>query len=386
MGCFLKIIADTNIPYVKECFSSLGEVVLAEGREISADLVRDADVVLVRSVTKVNRELLETNSVKFVGTTTIGVDHIDHDYLESRGIGFASAPGSNANSVAEYVAAAILEVGAKKAIELEGASIGIIGVGNVGSRVESKARALGMEVVLNDPPLKRQTGEAKYRGIEEVYRCDFVTMHVPLTYEGIDKTYHMAGGEFFSKLKRGNVFINSSRGGVVETGCLKEAIGAGGLAGCVLDVWEDEPGIDEGLLRTVDIGTAHIAGYSFDGKVGGMMMIYDSVCDYFGLAKKFTAESFLPPAEVEVLELECGGKSDEMILREAVGGVYDIMADDAGLRSVIGTEEQNRCAIFDGFRKNYRVRREFGNMEIILKGGSDSLREKLAGLGFRVRR
>ena len=275
----MKIIADTNIPYVEECFSSVGEVVLAEGREISAGLVRDADVLLVRSVTGVGRDLLQGSSVRFVGTATIGVDHIDQEYLKAMGIGFASAPGSNANSVAEYVIAAMLEVGAKKGIGLDGSSIGIVGVGNVGSRVESRAKSIGMEVVLNDPPLKRQTGDKKYRDIEDVYGCDFVTIHVPLSYEGIDKTYHMAGEKFFSKLKKGSVFINTSRGAVVETSCLKKAIVAGRFGGCVLDVWENEPGIDEELLQVVDIGTAHIAGYSFDGKVNGMIMMQERNAD-----------------------------------------------------------------------------------------------------------
>jgi erythronate-4-phosphate dehydrogenase len=185
----LKILADENIPFVKECFSSIGEVEVVSGRAMNQSILKDADVLLVRSITKVDKNLLDGTRIKFVGTATIGDEHIDKTFLESRGIGFASAPGSNANSVAEYVIAALLSIARKKQIKLESKSIGIIGVGHIGSLVEKKAQALGMYTVLNDPPLQRQTSDKKYRPIEELFDCDFVSLHVPLTYEGEDKTY-----------------------------------------------------------------------------------------------------------------------------------------------------------------------------------------------------
>ena len=208
----LKILADENIPYVRECFGSAGQVELLSGRLMTAEAVREADAVLVRSITKVGAELLEGSRVKFVGTATIGFEHVDVDYLKSKGIGFASAPGSNANSVAEYIVAALLSVGKKKKIELEGKSIGIVGVGNVGSRVERKVEALGMKAYLNDPPLKRKTGDEKYLELEELFGCDFVTLHTPLTFEGVDKTFHLVSEEFLRSLKDGCVFINTARG------------------------------------------------------------------------------------------------------------------------------------------------------------------------------
>ena len=235
----MKIIADANIPFVAECFSSIGEVITVGGREITPDAIGDADVLLVRSITQVNADLLAGSKVRFAATATIGFDHIDIDFLERNNIGFTSAPGSNANSAAEYVIAGLLEASQKCDIKLEGQSIGIIGVGNVGSKVAKKCAALGMRIYLNDPPLQRQTGEEKYLPLKELYDCDFITFHTPLTFEGIDKTYHLAGEGFFKSLKQGCVFVNASRGGVVDSEALKTVIQSGRFKAVVLDVWEN---------------------------------------------------------------------------------------------------------------------------------------------------
>lgn len=290
----MKIIADANIPFVQQCFSSIGEVEVLPAGKITPSSVRNADVLLVRSVTAVNSELLSASRVRFVGTATIGFEHVDVEYLRKSNIAFASAPGSNANSVAEYVVAALLSVGNKLQIELEGKSIGIIGVGNCGSRVAQKCTALGMKVFLNDPPLQRQTNDPKYLPIEQLFSCDFITLHTPLTFEGPDKTFHLAAQKFFESLKTGCRFINTSRGSVVETAALKNVIRSGRLKAVVLDVWENEPNIDTELLQMVDIGTPHIAGYSLDGKIAGMIMIYKAACEHFGLEPKYKIEDFLP--------------------------------------------------------------------------------------------
>jgi erythronate-4-phosphate dehydrogenase len=383
-GSLLKIAADENIPFVKECFSSLGEVELYSGREISSKAAGEADVLLVRSVTKVGKDLLEGSAVKFVGTATIGTEHVDCNYLKSRGIGFASAPGSNANSVAEYVAAALLAVARKYKMELAGKSIGIAGVGNVGGRVEAKAKALGMEVLLNDPPLQRQTGDSKYLPLEELYGCDFITLHTPLTFEGIDKTFHLANADFFNSLKEGAGFINTSRGGVVDTQALKNAMESGKLGSVVLDVWENEPNIDNELLRKVDLSTPHIAGYSLDGKVEGMMMIYRAVCDYFNLPVERRIEDFLPVPELSMVEVNPDLGSEEELLHDTVQQVYVINRDDFNTREILLVPEEERGRFFDDLRKNYPVRREFQNTEVVLAGQNEKLRGKLAGLGFKV--
>jgi len=344
----------------------------------------DADVLLVRSITPVNADLLAASKVRFVATATIGVDHVDIDYLQGRGIGFASAPGSNANSAAEYVVAGLLEVGAKRGIELAGKSIGIIGVGNVGSRVASKCAALGMEVRLNDPPLARESPDAKYVGIEELFGCDFITLHTPLTLEGRDRTYHLADERFFRSLKKGCVFVNASRGGVADSGALKSAIGAGRLGAAVLDVWEGEPEIDAELLKMVDIGTPHIAGYSLDGKIAGMIMIYEAACEYFGVEAKYGVGDFLPAPAVGELRAGAEAKPDEETIRDAVRAVYDIMGDDARLRALPDVSREEAGAFFDNLRKEYPVRREFGNTRVILEGASESVGCKFAGIGFEI--
>jgi len=382
----MRIVADANIPFVRECFSSVGEVELVGGRQISREVVADADVLLVRSVTRVSRELLEGSRVCFVGTATIGFDHVDIGYLEQAGIGFASAPGSNANSAAEYVIASLLEIAQKYDVELEDKRIGIIGVGNVGSRVAKKAEALGMVTCLNDPPLYRQTGDPKYRPLEELFDCDFITIHTPLTYKGPDKTYHLVNEEFFGGLKERCVFVNAARGAVVDQGALKGAIRSGRLRAVVLDVWEGEPQIDLELLQMVDIGTPHIAGYSLDGKVTGMIVIYRAVCAYFGLTAKYDVWDFLPEPAIRVLRVDGTRGEEQEIVTEAVKKIYDIRRDDIWLRRIVGKPAAKRAEYFDSLRKNYPVRREFHNTTIILKGGGERLAKKLEGIGFEVKR
>ena len=379
----MKIVADGNIPFVRECFSSIGEVEVVGGREITPEAVADADVLLVRSVTAVNEELLSNSRVRFVATATIGLDHVDTDYLGRRNIGFASAPGSNAKSAAEYVIAALLEVGQKYGLELEGKSIGIVGAGNVGGRVAKKCAALGMEVRLNDPPLQRQTGDDRYLPIGNLFDCDFVTLHTPLTFEGEDKTHHLANDGFFKSLREGCVFVNASRGGVVDSGALERAIINGNLGAVVLDVWENEPNINIELLRMVDIGTPHIAGYSLDGKVAGMIMIYRAACEYFGVGAKHAIEDFLPEPEVGEIRVDAAG-SEQEVLTGAVRAVYDIRRDDVRLRRIRDCKADKAGEFFDNLRKEYPVRREFQNTQVILESPCELLSHKLAGIGFKV--
>jgi len=378
----MKIIADRDIPFVSECFSSIGEVKVVAGREITPSVVADADALLVRSVTPVGADLLAKSSVRFVATATIGFEHIDVEYLSRNNIGFASAPGSNANSVAEYVVAALLSVGKKHKIELAGKSIGIVGAGNVGSIVEKKAKALGMKVYLNDPPLRRQSGDPKYQPIENLFDCDFITLHPPLTFEGADKTFHLADEGFFKSLKTGCVFLNTSRGRVAETDALKGAIRFGKLKAVVFDVWEDEPNIDTDLLEMVDIGTPHIAGYSLDGKVAGMIMIYKAACKYFGLEAKHRVEDFLPEAETAEIRIDCDSGEEQDIIHQTVQQVYVINRDDFNTREIVMVEAEVRGQFFDDLRKNYPVRREFQNTQLIIKDRDSSLANKLKGIGF----
>lgn len=384
----MKIVADGNIPFVAECFSSIGQVKVVGGREITPAAVRDADILLVRSVTQVGPDLLAGSKVRFVGTATIGFDHIDADFLRRNNIDFASAPGSNANSAAEYIIAALLEIGQRFHIDLEGKSIGIIGVGNVGSRVAKKAMALGMKVYLNDPPLQRQTGDPKYLAIEALFDCDFITIHTPLTFEGIDKTFHLADGKFFRSLKEHCVFINASRGGVVDSEALKSAIRSGRLQAVVLDVWENEPNIDTELLEMVDIGTPHIAGYSLDGKIAGMIMIYKAACEHFKLEPKYDMQDFLPAPAVRELRINPGRGTEQDVVAGAVRRIYDIRKDDARLRRILERPVEKKGELFDSLRKNYPVRREFQNTTVVIATENTALKAekllgKLRGIGFK---
>lgn len=383
----MKIIADQNIPFVEACFSSIGQVTLVAGRQITPEIIKDADALLVRSITKVNKDLLEGSRIKFVATATIGTEHVDQAYMASNDIGFASAPGSNANSVAEYIVAALLTLGKKNKFRLEGKSIGIVGVGNVGSRVAKKCQALGMNVVLNDPPLQRQTGDPKYRPLEEIFACDFVTMHTPLTKDGPDKTFHLADASFFAAMKDGAVFLNSSRGKVQDEAALKTAMQSGKLSSVVLDVWETEPNVDPWLLRQVDLSTPHIAGYSFDGKVAGMTMIYEAFCHHFNVPSEHTAQDFLPIPETAQICLTGDplAKDDECILHDIVQQIYVINRDDFNMREILLQPEAERGAWFDALRKNYPIRREFQNTTVQLADTQSTLAKKLYGIGFQVK-
>lgn len=383
----MKIVADVNIPFVQECFSSLGQVEVCSGRQLAAAQVADADALLVRSVTKVDAALLAGSSVKFVATATIGTEHVDSAYLAARGIGFASAPGSNANSVAEYIVAALLALGKKYKFELAGKSIGVVGVGNVGSRVAQKCQALGLRVLLNDPPLQRKTGDEKYRPLSDLYACDFVSLHTPLTKEGQDKSYHLADAGFFAALKKGAFFLNAARGGCHDTAALKQAMAAGKLGGVVLDVWEKEPTIDADLLRKVDLSTPHIAGYSFDGKVAGLLMIYRAVCTHFGLTPSHTEADFLPAPKVPQITIAPeqlkGGL--ERVICDTVQQVYVINRDDFNTREILQQDPAERGAFFDRLRKEYPERREFQNTIVVMPAGQIRLADILKGIGFQVR-
>ena len=380
----MKIVADANIPFVEECFSSIADVVVVPGREIGRDITAGADVLLVRSITKVDEGLLSGGSVKFVATATIGTEHVDRQYLADAGIGFASAPGCNANSVAEYVVAALLALGKKHRFTLAGKSIGIVGVGNVGSRVEAKTRALGMNPVLNDPPLGRRKGLKKYLPLNALLGCDFVTMHTPLTFEGVDKTFHMADEKFFGAMKPDAFFINTARGSVADTAAIKNALASGRLAGVVLDVWENEPNVDGDLILKAELSTPHIAGYSFDGKVAGLMMIYRAVCEHFGLDVQRDAGDFLPTPDVPEIEVDERAADEQTIIHDTVQQVYVINRDDFNTREILLVPEAERGGFFDDLRKNYPVRREFQNTAIVGLDAESPLAKKLGGIGFKV--
>jgi erythronate-4-phosphate dehydrogenase len=380
----MKIVADENIPYVKQAFSSIDKLQTLPARQINAESIRDADILLVRSPTRVDGKLLEGSSVKFVATATIGTDHIDEEYLKSKSIGFASAAGSNANSVAEYVFAAILTLSRRMGFRLQNMTLGVVGVGNIGSKVVPIAEALGMKVLQNDPPLKRKTDDPRFLPLDRLMEADIITLHVPLTDKGLDATYHLFDAARISKMKHGNILINTSRGAVVLGKDLKIAIKSKHLACVVLDVWENEPTIDTDILQLVDLATPHIAGYSFDGKVNGTAMIYKAVCGFLGIEPTWDHLTNMPEPQIPVLNVAVLDENDEDVLNRVIKQVYDIEGDDERFREILNLSEAEQSAYFDQLRREYPIRREFFNTKLRLSYIQHQLENKLAALGFHL--
>lgn len=374
------LIVDENIALADQAFGQFGKVTLLPGRKISNSELKDADILIVRSITNVNEELLKNTSVKFVGTTTIGTDHIDLRYLSKNKISFADAKGCNAYSVAEYVIAAILNLAVRFDFSLKNKSIGIVGVGNIGNKVAVFANALGMNVLLNDPPLKRSGDKRKFVELNEIFKCDIITLHVPLNLTGVDKTYHLFDKENIKKIKENAILINTSRGAVINNQDLLSLIDKKNLK-VVLDVWENEPDINLELLKKVQIATPHIAGYSYEGKVNGTKIIYDSLCRFLGAEKSFQFNLSLPHNPILSFE-ECD--KIEKSLDKLVSTIYAIKEDDKRMRKILDMKREELIIDFDKQRKNYPRRREFNNYTVISNSLSDTEKKLLTNLRFNV--
>lgn len=380
----MKVIADKNIHFVDQAFKQFGDVELIPTIEFKNDVIKNADVIIVRSEVKVNQKLLDGSNVKFVGTSTIGTDHIDLNYLLKQNIGFANAPGSNSNSVAEYVVAALLELQEKYDIDLNKKSIGVVGIGNCGSKVVKYAKALGMNVVQNDPPLKRLTGNPDFVPLDELMNCDIITLHVPLTYDGEDRTYHLFDRSRIFKMKRGSILINTSRGAVVETTALKDALSSGHLLTAVIDVWENEPNIDSELLEKVFIGTPHIAGYSLDGKVNAIKMVYQAACKYFN--QKIIWD---PSPELQKTKWLGRLKTEVVVdiktsLNQIIKNSYDILEDHEKMEMLCKLPKSQQGLYFMTLRTNYPIRREFFNTNVRIRKEQSELKKILEALNFKV--
>lgn len=387
----LKIVADENIPFVTEFFSTLGNVSTYPGRTLSAEQVKEADVLLVRSVTPVNRELLAESNVQFVGTCTIGIDHLDTAYLGQQGIPFHSAPGCNANSVVEY----IFSVLAKAKPNWLQARFGIIGCGNVGGHLYRRLRALGLPVVCYDPFLS-VVDHPDLSELENVLSADVVCLHTPYTREGEYPTYHLLNEESLNTLKPGCLLINAGRGPAIDNQALKRVLQQRGDLTAVLDVWEPEPNLDVELMERVALASPHIAGYSYDGKVEGTAMIYRALCRHLNREEAVSSALLLnnDSSGTQKLELETTPDSDlQSLTNQAILQAYDVGKDDARMRARLLAESclQSIEAFAQGFdelRKHYPKRREFPCFHIDLSSAELSRDKKkplnnvLATLGF----
>lgn len=380
----LNIVADANIPFVQQAFETLGSVTTVEGRSMKPSVVKNADIFLVRSVTPVNQELLAGSRVRFVATATIGTDHVDEAYLRDNNIGFASAPGCNAISAAEYVVSALINLAQNSDVDLSTKTVAVVGCGNVGSQLIRLLTALNMQYVAYDPPRAQQFSDRDYGSWEDVLQADIISAHVPLSFDGDYPTYRMFDKTFFSSLKKQAVFINTARGRVVDESALLGVLAERDDLTLVLDVWENEPNINLKLLQKTSLATPHIAGYSLDGKVRGTEMIYQAVCEFLNQAPQWQ-KPVLPYAEsFTAIQIECE-LADKQAIKKAVLNAYDIRHDDERLRQMLDQpQQQQRGAYFDQLRKNYPVRREFSCYELVTSEDRASLNQCLQQLGFKV--
>jgi erythronate-4-phosphate dehydrogenase len=375
----MKLVADKQIYKVEEAFADMGDVTAVSGGMISRELLSDADILLVRSVTQVNAALLEGTPVKFVASASIGVDHVDVDFLRDNCIGFAHAPGSSADSVAEYVAAALIEICAKSGRAPGETTLGIIGAGNVGGRVCALAGALGMEYLLNDPPKKALTGSETYRPLEEVLeRSDVVSLHVPLIEAGEGPTYHLVDGGFVSRMKQGAALINTSRGRVIDEKSFKAARSRLGMV--ALDVFEREPAINVETLNVADIATPHIAGYSLDGKLRGTDMIYHSASAFFFKEARWKSES----CDLHLQKRDIDLRNSKDPVSDGIRGAYPIMADDEQFRRIYSVPQDGIVKFFEGLRADYPKRLEFPHFKLTVSESQKAAAETLTGLRFEV--
>ena len=377
----MNLVVDENIASAEEAFSQFGDVLLISGRQITHEILQTADALIVRSITNVDENLLQNTKIKFVGTATIGTDHIDNNFLNDNNIAFADAKGCNADSVAEYVFAALLKIAVDNKFTLKNRSIGIIGVGNVGSRVAKYAEALGLKVYKNDPPKQRAGEGSNYVTLEEALRADIITLHVPLNKTGIDKTFHLLDEDQLNKINNGSILINTSRGAVVDNKALLGIIDKKHFK-VILDVWEGEPLININLLRKVLISSPHVAGYSLEGKVNGTKMIYDALCRFTNQLSDW--EPKMPTVENNFIDVSSVKELEEK-LRYIFRQIYKIETDDSEMRKMIGMEDDTRSAYFDKLRKEYPLRREFTNYTILIDETDKQLKGILEAFRFNIK-
>lgn len=379
----MLIVADENIPLIEEFFASFGEIRRLPGRQITRADVHDADVLLVRSVTRVDRELLEGSAVKFVGTCTIGTDHLALDDFEHAGIQWASAPGCNARGVVDYVLGSLLTLADIEGADLAQRTYGVIGAGEVGGRLVRVLRDLGWKVQVCDP-LRQAAEGGDYVSLEQIIeQCDVISLHTPLSKSGDFATWHLLDEARLNRLKPGTWLINASRGPVVDNAALRNELNAREDLQAVLDVWEGEPQVDVELADLCVLATPHIAGYSLDGKQRGTAQIYQALCAFLGQTPQVQLADLLPAPWLAKVELSAN--SDQAwALAMVCRGVYDPRRDDADFRRTLtGPVDQQKQA-FDGLRKHYPVRREIEGLTVHIEGHNPALTKMAAALGCVV--
>lgn len=373
----MKIVVDDKIPYIEGVLEKFGEVVYLPGKLTTSEVVKDADAIITRTRTICNKDLLDGSSVKMIATATIGYDHIDTEYCANNNIEWTNAPGCNSWSVAQYIMAALHQYSKTDKIDLYSKTIGIIGVGNVGSKVAQLCKALNMNVLLYDPPREELEGPSEFSTLQEIQdEADIITFHTPLSYNQEHETYHLADDNFFENCVNEIVFINSSRGEVMDTAAVKRAILTGKIKTAIIDCWENEPNIDLNLLQKAFITTPHIAGYSKDGKANGTSMSVQSISKKFNLMiDDWECENIEKPQNTHI-NLNGRGKTKQEIITEAILTTYPIEEDSKKLKEDYSTFEKQRG--------EYPVRREFPTFTLNTSNITDDTICILEMLGFAI--
>lgn len=369
-----KIVIDDAVPYAHEIFSHLGEITLVPGRDINAETVKHADALIVRSRTQVNESLLNGSRVSFVGSTVVGLDHIDQHYLADQHIHFYSAQGCNANSVSEYVISSLLHVAEEKGFQLKDKSIGIIGVGNVGKQLEQKARGLGMTVLLNDPPRQEQEDLPHFVNLETALSADIISFHTPLTKRGVHPSYHLLNSTNFHLIKPSTIVINAARGGIIDETIWSQTP----TLSNVIDCWENEPNINESLYQVADIATPHIAGHALEAKIKGSSMVYEVLCQHWNETPQNHWKEKVPhPKTPLITDLE---KPFQTMLFNIVRQCYNPLDDDYAIRSTRIDEVYKK---FEYYRRHYPTHHEWTQFDV--KSGRLAVENScIKALGFNV--
>ncbi|MFJ3376188.1 4-phosphoerythronate dehydrogenase PdxB [Pseudomonas sp. NPDC086112] len=379
----MLIVADENIPLLDAFFAGFGEIRRVPGRAIDRATVEQADVLLVRSVTNVNRALLESSKVRFVGTCTIGTDHLDLDYFRQAGITWSSAPGCNARGVVDYVLGSLLTLAEIEGADLTQRTYGVVGAGEVGGRLVKVLQGLGWNVLVCDPP--RQAAEGgDYVSLEQIIeQCDVISLHTPLDKQGPQSTWHLFDKNRLNQLKPGAWLINASRGPVIDNAALRQVLLEREDLQAVLDVWEGEPEVDVALAELCVLATPHIAGYSLDGRQRGTAQIYQALCEFLGQPEQVRLNDLLPAPWLSAVTLNADS-DPAWALAMLCRGVYDPRRDDANFRrSLVGHVSEQRAA-FDALRKHYPLRREIDGLKVRIEGDSPALQRIVAALGASV--
>jgi len=374
----MKIVIDDKIPFIKGVLEPYAEVVYLPGHKFTRKDVANADVLIIRTRTKCDIALLKDSSVKFIVTATIGYDHIDTAWCDANRIVWTNAAGCNSGSVHQYMASVLATLSTHFGFRFEDMTLGVVGVGNVGSKVARLGETLGMKVLMNDPPRAEKEGPALFVPLDEILNMsDIITLHVPLNCSGSHQTYHLFDKATFGQLPYRTILINSSRGEVIDNAVIKAALKNRKIGAAALDVWENEPIIDLELLPLLNIATPHIAGYSTEGKANGTAMSIQALSRFFGLPLTNWYPSVIPyPVHPLIFELDCRGKSLQQCLCEAIWHTYPVNDDDGRLRISPATFEKQRG--------DYPVRREFSAFTVDVKNEIPDIEERLQALGFSI--